>query len=448
MSDRIRRRPRRAARADAPSSDAHASEETSPDEDPAAPALPLLTLRDGLPGVIDTPAALADAVARVAAGTGPVALDAERASGYRYSARAYLIQLRREGAGTFLIDPIPFADLDPLDAAIGDAEWILHAATQDLACLREVGLRPRRLFDTEHAARLLGYPRVGLATLTETILGHTMRKEHSAADWSKRPLPASWLEYAALDVEMLIELRTALAAELESAGKDAWAAQEFAWLTGFTPAIRQDPWRRMSGVHKLRGRRRIAAARELWYARDELARSRDTTAGRLLPDAAVIAAAKAMPADRAELLRTEGFHGRAARGEADRWVAAVRRAAELPEADLPPTSVRSDGPPQARSWADRDPVAAARLATARAAMATLSEEVSVPVENLLTPDYLRRVLWEPPSGPDLAGAVADELARLGARSWQIELTAPLIVAAITDPTMPATEPETTSPTDS
>ena len=409
--------------------------------------VPLLRLRDGLPAVVDTPGALAEAVARVAAGTGPVALDAERASGYRYSARAYLIQLRREGAGTFLIDPIPFDDLEALDGAIGDAEWILHAATQDLACLREVGLRPRRLFDTEHAARLLGYPRVGLATLTESILGHRMRKEHSAADWSTRPLPKSWLEYAALDVEMLIELRDALAVELEAAGKAEWAAQEFDWLTGFAPVVRQDPWRRMSGVHKLRSRRKIAAARELWYARDDLARARDTTAGRLLPDSAVIAAAKTMPTDRAALLRTEGFHGRAARGEADRWVAAIKRAAELAEADLPPSSLRSDGPPQARSWADRDPVAAARLATARTAMAALSEEVSTPVENLLTPDYLRRVLWEPPDTADLSAGVSAELARLGARPWQIEVTLPVILAAITDPVMPEAAPATETATE-
>lgn len=405
------------------------------------PALPLLTLRDGLPPVVDTPEALDEAVARVAAGTGPVGLDAERASGYRYSARAYLIQVRREGSGTFLIDPIPFENLDALDDAIGDAEWILHAATQDLACLREVGLRPRRLFDTEHAARLLGYPRVGLATLTESVLGFTMRKEHSAADWSTRPLPGPWLEYAALDVEMLIELRDALDVQLHETGKQEWAAQEFAWLTGFEPAVRTDPWRRTSGIHKLRNRRAVAAVRELWYARDDLARTRDTTGGRLLPDAAIVAAAKAMPTDRAGLLRTDGFRGRAAKAEADRWLAAIQRAATLPEAELPPASVRSDGPPQARSWADRDPVAAARLATARAAMNDLSERINVPVENILTPDYLRRVLWSPPPGrpESLPDAVAAELTRLGARGWQVELAEPVITAAIIDPQLPETD---------
>jgi len=395
-------------------------------------------LREELPEVIDTPAVLAEAVARVAAGTGPVALDAERASGYRYSARAYLIQLRREGAGSMLIDPIPFGDLTALDEAIGDAEWILHAATQDLACLREVGLRPRRLFDTELAARLLGHPRVGLATLTETIIGKAMRKEHSAVDWSKRPLPRPWLEYAALDVEVLIELRDHLAAELEEAGKSQWAEEEFTWLLDFTPAVRQDPWRRTSGIHRLRNRRAIAAVRELWIARDELAAERDVTPGRLLPDASIIAAARKLPVGKAALLSTDGFHGRAARGEVDRWLAALDRARALPEDELPAHAARGDGPPQVRSWADRDPLAAARLTTARAAISARSEELSVPVENMLTPDLLRRVLWAPPhvGDQDMEAAVGEELASRGARPWQVALTAPLIAEALVTAKVP------------
>src|SRR6478609_9030859 len=182
------------------------------DDAPPPPPAPLLELRDGLPDVTDTDAGLLEACAALAAATGPVAIDAERASGYRYSNRAYLIQLRREGAGTWLVDPIPLTTLAPLQEALEGSEWILHAATQDLPCLREVGLTPTSLFDTELAGRLLGYPRVGLATLVETVLGQRMRKEHSAADWSTRPLPKPWLEYAALDVEVLIELRDHIAA--------------------------------------------------------------------------------------------------------------------------------------------------------------------------------------------------------------------------------------------
>ena len=427
-----------------PSTDPAGTAATEPAPQPA----PLLTLRDGLPDIVDTPEALAEVVRRVAAGTGPVALDAERASGYRYSSRAYLIQLRREGSGSALIDPIAFEDLRDLDAAIGDAEWILHAASQDLPCLRELGLHPRALFDTELAARLLGYPRVGLATLVEVIMGRTMRKEHSAVDWSKRPLPTPWLEYAALDVEVLVELRDVIAAQLVESGKQQWAEEEFAHLMAHVPAPRADPWRRTSGIHKAKGRRGLAAVRELWTTRDAIAQERDTTPGRLIPDTAMIAAANTMPTTRQQLLDTPGFHGRGARRHADRWLAALEAARALPDSDLPPLTMRSDAPPAPRVWAERDPVAAGRLTVARDLVTAYAEEHDVPVENLLTPDYLRRVMWKPPvveAGADRAAveaAVGAELRALGARAWQVGITAPLLAQAVLEPALPETAPAT------
>ena len=394
----------------------------------AAPPAPLLGLRDGLPPLTDTPPGLVDACRALGAASGPVAIDAERASGYRYSSRAYLIQLRREGAGTFLVDPIGFDSLDPLQEVLADTEWILHAATQDLACLAEVGLVPSALFDTELAGRLLGYPRVGLATLVETLLGYSMKKEHSAADWSTRPLPGPWLEYAALDVEVLVELRDVLAAELVATGKDEWARQEFDALRGFTPAIRHEPWRRTSGLHRVRGRRLLGAVRELWETRDELAQDRDVSPGRIIGDSAIIAAAMAMPTTRSELLSTRGFHGRGAQRYSDRWLEALERATTMPEEDLPVRAPRTDGPPTPRAWAERDPVAAERLTLARDAITTLSDELGVPAENLVSPDTVRRVMWTPPE-PE-AAAVADRLTSYGARAWQVELVTPLLVDAI------------------
>lgn len=411
-----------------------ADDAAAPTPDPATPQAPYLALRDGLPGVVDSPAGLAEACAALAEASGPVALDAERASGYRYSARAYLIQVRREGAGSWLIDPIAFdSQLPELAAAMGDAEWILHAATQDLPCLREVGLEPTTIFDSELAGRLLGYPRVGLATLVEELLGMRMRKEHSAADWSTRPLPEPWLEYAALDVEVLLELRLRIIDELEQAGKSEWARQEFHHLLGFAPTVKTDQWRKVSGVHKLKGRRALGVAKALWEARDLIASDRDVTPGRIIPDSAIVAAAAAMPTSRSALLHTRGFHGRGAERYANRWMEAIATVADLPEEELPPRSARSDGPPQPRMWADRDPAAGERWSVGRASLVEVAETQHLPLENLLTPDTLRRVLWQPPSTRDAAqlGAdLADQLRAHHAREWQIDLVTDPLVAAV------------------
>ncbi len=219
-------------------------------------AVPLLAPRDGLPPLVVTAEALDAAARSLGAGSGPVAVDAERASGFRYGHRAFLVQFRRLGAGTMLIDPVACPDLSAIDSALADAEAVLHAASQDLPCLAEIGYRPRKLFDTELAGRLLGYPRVGLGTLVEAVLGLALEKSHSAADWSTRPLPDDWLRYAALDVEVLVELRDALVQQLDAQGKSEWARQEFAAiLAAGPPPPRIDPWRRTSGIHRVRSRR-------------------------------------------------------------------------------------------------------------------------------------------------------------------------------------------------
>lgn len=405
-------------------------------EETGREVIDLLEPADGLPPVIATEADLAAAVARLAAGTGPVAVDAERASGYRYGQRAYLVQLRRAGAGTVLIDPIACPDLSGLDAALAGVEVVLHAASQDLPCLAEVGYRPRELFDTELAGRLLGYPRVALGTMLEEILGFRLAKEHSAADWSVRPIPAEMLKYAALDVEVLTELRDALAAQLEEQGKTAWAREEFAAVAAAPPpAPRPDPWRRTSGIHKVRTRRALAVVRELWRTRDEIAREADLSPRRVLNDQAIIDAARAEaakppPSGRPQLERIGGFHARYARKYSDRWAAAVLRARQLDETELPEVAgaTVAPGPPPAHRWAERDPAAAARLTAAREAVGALAAAHLMPVENLLPPDALRRLAWEPPA-PATRDAVTAALRATGARSWQAELTGGPIAAA-------------------
>ncbi|NVI88335.1 ribonuclease D [Actinomadura sp. BRA 177] len=401
----------------------------SAEADTGPPAVPLLEPREGVPSVIASAAALDRVVAAFAAGTGPVAVDAERASGYRYGQRAYLIQLRREGAGTALIDPTACPDLSALDAALAGTEMVLHAANQDLPCLAEVGLVPRRLFDTELAGRLLGYPRVGLGSMVENVLGFLLEKGYSAADWSTRPLPDDWLRYAALDVELLVELRDSLQEELETAGKLEWALEEFAAILATPPKPpRPDPWRRTSGIHRVRNRRALATVREVWTARDKIARERDLSPGRVLQDAAIIELAQKSPKTPTELQALPTMRGRGARRHQSAWLRAVARARDLADRALPESNLPGDGPPPAHRWADRDPEAAKRLTAARAVVAALADEHSMPSENLVQPDSVRRLAWTPPdeSSPSAIGAT---LRDLGARSWQVQLTAQPIAKA-------------------
>jgi len=417
---------------DAPAARASASATREAAASPEPADLPQRTViadRDGFLAAVDL----------IAAGHGPVAVDAERASGYRYSQRAYLIQVFRRDAGVFLFDPPAIGGFEPLQEVIGEEEWVLHAATQDLTCLREVGLDPVRVFDTELAARLLGMERVGLGAVVEELLGIHLAKEHSAADWSTRPLPDSWLEYAAKDVELLVDVRDEIDARLVAQGKSEIAAQEFAsLLTRDLVPVRVEPWRRLSGLHGVRGGRGLAVARELWLARDEYAREIDTAPGRLVPDASFVAVAKALPATRQDLAGMKDFMGRASRSQLDRWWAAVERG--LATDDLPSGRGPSDGSalPPPRAWADRNPEADRRLKAAKTAVTAEAERLGLPVENLLTPEHLRRVAWAPPV-PATAEAIADALVALGARAWQTDVCAQPIAASFVEAEQAADE---------
>ena len=402
---------------------------------------PLQHPAEGIPGLSVSVHEIAAAAQLLDRGRGPFAVDAERASGFRYSNRAYLIQIRRTGAGTVLIDPVSHG-ADPLDAlrpvaeVLSTDEWILHSADQDLPCLAEVGMRPPALYDTELAGRLAGFDRVNLATMVERLLGLGLAKGHGAADWSKRPLPADWLNYAALDVELLIELRAAIAEVLAQQGKTDWAAQEFDYLrtagSGEAPAAaRRERWRRTSGIHRVRDPRGLAAVRELWTTRDRIAQRRDIAPRRILPDSAIIEAAIADPKTVEELIALPVFGGRNQRRSAATWFAALQAARQNkhPPEDVEPPN----GPPPPARWSRRKPEAAARLEAARAALVDVSQRVHVPTENLVSPELVRRLCWdwEPAAHPDDA---VEEFLRAGqARAWQRELVDPALAQALQPP---------------
>ncbi|MFW0790402.1 HRDC domain-containing protein [Gordonia sp. CPCC 205333] len=401
--------------------------------DAEAPApTPLPEPRDGVPPVLLQPGDFADAATKLAAGSGPIAVDTERASGYKYSARAYLIQLRRTGSGSFLIDPIEHPEaLGPIIDALDGPEWILHAADQDLPCLRELDFHCATLYDTELAGRLLGLPRVNLAAMIAHFLGLGLAKGHGAADWSRRPLPADWLNYAALDVEVLVELRDAIADELAATGKSEWAAQEFAYILSRPPSPpRTDRWRRTSNIHSIKTQRGLAVVRELWSAREEMAARRDIAPGRILPDSAIVTAATANPKSMSELTGLPVFGGPRQKRQASLWWSAINRARELPDAELPPKKTAQVGLPAVNRWDQRNPPAAARAAVIRPAIKDLAQEHNLPVENLLAPELVRQICWTGVAGDITTDAVDAALTIGDARPWQRELTAETIAVKL------------------
>ena len=396
---------------------------------------------DGLPKLISTESQFEEMLSQLAQGNGPFAVDAERASGYRYSARAYLIQIKRTDGGLHLIDPIPFgADhslFQRLNQLWQNEEVILHASTQDLPCLRELGLNPTRLFDTELAGRIAGMPRVALGTLTETILDISLAKEHSAQDWSIRPLPDDWLTYAALDVELLVDLRDEIEKILEDKGKLSWAEEEFsAILTAPAAAKRIDPWRRTSGSHKLRKREELVVVRELWIKRDELARELDISQGRLLSDLAISTLAIASQlqplTNKKQLekaLRPIGIRARWME-YCNLWITAIEGALAIPTEELPPLKVKGDGLPHIKIWRERFPEKYIPLSHARPRLADAATERELPVENLLTPEFMRKICWNYGGSSAPVTDIASDLASWGARQWQIEITAPILSACL------------------
>lgn len=352
--------------------------------------------------------------------TGAFALDAERASGFKYSQRAYLVQVHRRGAPTYLIDPIAFSidELSSLSMLLTEDTWILHAATQDMPCLAELGLNPTNLFDTELISRLLGFERVGLGAVCERLLGIRLAKEHSAADWSTRPLPESWLNYAALDVDVLPDLYDAMLTEVKTQAKEAIVAAEMQHLLSFKPKpAKTDKWRGLSGIQNVKERQGLAVARSLWHAREELAIRLDVSPGRLVPDLSITHVAAKIPASKSVLAGDKSFNGRASRSYLDVWWAAISAGAASRE--LPEMRVASTGIPNHRNWDAKFPEAAARLRVAREVISELSKEISIPTENILTPDYLRALCFEP-RGLD-AESISTQLLELGARAWQVDL---------------------------
>ncbi|MDO4259908.1 MAG: HRDC domain-containing protein [Actinomycetaceae bacterium] len=389
--------------------------------------------RGGTPAMIDSARELAEVASRLAAGTAPIALDVERAQGYRYGSDPYLVQIRREDVGTFLIDSHALPDLSSLAPGTDDL-WILHAADQDLPNLAAVGLRPATLFDTEVAARLIGLERFGLAAVCEQVMGLSLAKDHQAANWSIRPLPSDWLRYAALDVELLTEAYRHLATRLHDLGRWEWASEEFDHVIRLpAPAPKPDRWRSLPGIGKLSSPRSLEVLRLLWFAREDLARELDIAPGRLVKNSALIQAASNPPRNRRSLLQIQDFRIPTARAHTDIWLRAITTAIHTPDNALPPRRVPTPAGtiPESRFWARNDPQAHARLQAVRAAVKKVADPLQMAPDVVLEPKVQRYLAWAPlDSGLPVSVAVQRRLAETAARPWQVELTFAELVAAL------------------
>ena len=445
--------------------------------------------REGVPEVIDTLEAYKKYCSLLTAGSGPLAADAERASGFRYSHEDWLIQFKRKGAGIGLLDPIELtklgADWNEFNKAVGDAPWIIHDSMQDLPGFFDIGLRPRALFDTEIAAKLLGRKRFGLSSVTEYYLGLTLAKEHSAADWSYRPLPRDWRNYAALDVELLIELEEVMSGELKKQGKLLWANQEFAHLLSKgaqKKAPHPNPWLRISHISVLmHDKIGLMIAKELWQKRDELARQYDIAPTLLLSDAAIIEAGKRKPSNSREFRSIRILNERVrihTGSEQDKMFEryapiqrkikpnvwknviedAINRAksGEVAIIDYAQSSNDEDdcgcsnessliaknvqdaqesqdvqesqaAPRSMKYWREHHPKRYERLQNVKRSLIKISEDTHTPSEVIIKPQIIRNLCWQ----DDVEHInVKEFLDEQGARMWQSDLIAESVTRAI------------------
>lgn len=392
---------------------------------------------DGTPKVLLSPREFQAAASRLATGTGPFAIDTERASAYRYDDRAFLVQIRREGAGTFLFAPEHRrAELRAALAPVLNGQaWVVHAAPSDLPCLAWLGLYPGTLFDTELAARFAGFAHPNLAAMVLELFDVELEKGYGDSDWSETPIPKKWRNYAALDVELLNELAVTLRDILAEEEKLDWVYEEFekivddhAHITGPEPRS----WRDLKGVSSLRSREQLVVARELWQRRESIARSQDLAPNRVLPHRVLVDIARRVPRSPREINQIKGFPRR--RGGATlRWFDAVETALASPRQQWPKV-LRSPRPVPSKSVFSREFPDLWQLYTdIRSDFEELGDELGMSYELILKPSLLRMAVWAA-CGPEggVAGEITDAtdipdfLRSQGAREWQIELATPLL----------------------
>lgn len=270
-----------------------------------------------------------------------------------YHPKLCLLQIRT-GDDIWLIDPLASLDLDALWSDLTRPLCILHSGRQDMEVLRRTaGRLPAHLFDTQVAAGLVGYPaQIGYGRLVEEVCGVSLDKTHTRTDWTRRPLHADVLEYAADDVRYLPQVHAALIERLEETGRLPWAEEDSAALLddALYAVDVSDAWQRVKGGRRLRGasqqRLRALAA---W--RERRALDADRPRQWILKDDVLVAIAIAGPDSTGALEEIPGLGGKLVSRHGGQLLAAL--GGDLPAAHA------SAGPPDEAERARTKRMAAA-----------------------------------------------------------------------------------------
>ncbi|MBP3222891.1 MAG: HRDC domain-containing protein [Actinomycetaceae bacterium] len=359
-----------------------------------------------------------DHISQLKKAHGPIAIDTERADGKRYYPRAYLIQIKRENSSTFLIDPIENAhNIPSLAHAIKQEEWILHDAPQDLPCLSLIDLQPSRLFDTFIAGALLGLRRLSLQKMLEDILNVHIEKEHTAEDWSMRPIPQAMRSYAALDVEFLHPLRHELIEQLQRKERLSWVEEECTYILHQKPrSAPKEPWRKLQKKYKITNRRSLAMLQLMWNTRDRLAQKRDIHPTRIISNENLAYLASKKPRSYGDVRSSKALRSQASRPYAQALSKDAKKAWALPENKLPSLALTySHANPHVSK--DKD----AHIEILKHALKECASHTQINPRFLLTSSTIKDVAREEWKRSE---DVENLLRTHNVREWQIELLMP------------------------
>ncbi len=276
-----------------------------------------------------------------------IAVDTESNSLYAYREQVCLIQFSTPEQD-FLLDPLALPDLSALAPLFASPriEKIFHAAEYDLLCLhRDFHFTFENLFDTMWAARLLGYPRVGLGALLQRHFGVEPDKRYQRANWGRRPLPPDQLVYAQLDTHYLIPLRERLAQALQES--DLWelAREDFARFCRLDDTVQTGKtgpcWQRIKNARKLTPQQ-AAILQELCRFRDSVARRQNRPLFKVLSDKALLHLAQTAPRSLYALRSAGGLSSKQVERYGRSLVRAIQRGMQAEPLYAPHTPRRDD----------------------------------------------------------------------------------------------------------